>query len=226
MKTFLLFLFAILPGIIIAGFIYVKDKHEKEPWQLLVKTFVSGIIVMFIAGLLGFYISSYFDISNSIFLVLFQSFLIIAVIEEGSKYYLLVSDVYHNKEFNEPFDGITYSVMISMGFATCENIFYVISGGFETAMLRMWTAVPAHAIFGVLMGFFVGLAKFSNNSKRLKFMGFIIAVLFHGAYDFFLIQETSALLEYGAFAVLMVGILLSFKGIQILNHISPFKPEI
>ena len=52
--------------------------------------------------------------------------------------------------------GIVYAVMVSMGFATLENILYVYSYGYETGVLELLLAVPAHATFAVLMGYFMG----------------------------------------------------------------------
>ena len=61
------------------------------------------------------------------------------------------------KEFDEPYDGIMYGVAVSLGFAAIENVLYVYmdGGGYQTGLLRMFTAVPAHAVFGVMMGYFV-----------------------------------------------------------------------
>lgn len=218
-----LIILAIAPAIAIAIFIYYKDQYEKEPWHMLVKAFAGGVFITLLAGTAEWAFESFIRHSHAIGWALFEAFLVIALIEEGGKYYLLTHDIYHSKEFNEPFDGITYSVMISMGFATVENIFYVLEGGIETAILRMLTAVPVHGIYGILMGFYVGLAKFRPNPDYLRRKGLFLALIFHGAYDFFLLQKSYPFLKLGTFAVLIIGVLLSFKGIRILNNISPFK---
>ena len=87
------------------------------------------------------------------------SVVVVGFSEEFSKY------IFPKKEFCEPMDGIVYSVIVSMGFATLENILCVSSGGINTAIVRMFTAVPAHAAYACLIGYFVGVAKFSNNSR-------------------------------------------------------------
>ncbi len=93
--------------------------------------------------------------------------------------------LFNNKNFNEPFDGIVYAVMVSMGFATLENILYVFHSGFTTGVIRMFTAVPAHATFGALMGYFLGKAKFSYNRKLFfTLMALLTATAFHGSYDY------------------------------------------
>ena len=134
--------------------------------------------------------------------------------------------MYTHKAFDEPYDGITYSVMVSMGFATLENILYVAEGGMSTAIMRMFLAVPAHAAFAVIMGYYVGLAKF-NPSKRNIYLifGVIGASALHGAYDFALMQQSIPYLQFiGAVVSLLIGVRLSFNAIKLHQQNSPFKP--
>ena len=130
---------------------------------------------------------------------------------------------YPKKDFNEPFDGIVYSVMISMGFATTENILYVMKGGLEVALLRMITSVPAHASFAVLMGYFVGLSKFRGNQRLLRLYGLASATGFHGAYNFCLMQQSYPLITVGALVSLAVSGYLSLKAMKSSEKISPFR---
>ena len=100
---------------------------------------------------------------------------------------------------------------------------YVIDGGYETALLRAFTAVPAHATFGVLMGYYMGKAKFSNNRLVLNLTGLLLATIFHGAYDFFLFINFIPGISIGAFISLIIGILLSRKAIKRHQEDSNFK---
>jgi GNAT superfamily N-acetyltransferase len=114
--------------------------------------------------------------------------------------------------------------MTGMGFATLENIMYVQQFGMETGFLRMFLSVPAHASFGVLMGYFAGKAKFDRpNSSRLLARGLFWAVLFHGLFDFFLFLQgnpfikdyiSDLLLFLGAIASFIVAIRLSLQHIK------------
>lgn len=120
--------------------------------------------------------------------------------------------------------------MVSMGFATIENVFYVIDGGIGTALLRMFLSVPAHATFGVIMGFFVGQGKHecivSNKienklcGSKSIFYGLFFATLFHGAYDFFLFLNSTSLLLLGAVVSLIVGLKLSLVAINLWSGVS------
>ena len=55
-----------------------------------------------------------------------------------------------------------------MGFATMENISFANRFGLETVLLRAFTAVPAHLVFGVVAGYYVGLAKFDHARRSPK----------------------------------------------------------
>jgi RsiW-degrading membrane proteinase PrsW (M82 family) len=89
-------------------------------------------------------------------------------------------------------DGIVYAVMISLGFATVENIFYVFNHPgqeIQVAIMRMFTAIPLHAACGIILGYFVGLAKFSDNKNILLYLGLFLATLVHGLYNYFIFLE-------------------------------------
>ena len=96
------------------------------------------------------------------------------------------------KDFNEPLDGIVYGVTASLGFATLENIYYVylLADHFQTssmalAVLRSFSAVPAHAVFGIFMGYFFMKYSFIKKGDNL-FFAFIIPFVLHGCYNLFI----------------------------------------
>ena len=53
-------------------------------------------------------------------------FLVIGPCEELAKFLAVRLFVYRNKEFNEPLDGIIYAAAAALGFASLENVLYVI----------------------------------------------------------------------------------------------------
>jgi len=221
-----LLLSALAPIAAIIVFIYVKDKYEKEPKRLLLACFLfGGIVSIIITTILYLFTDLILPLNDkySILQQFIRAFFIVALIEEFSKYVIVRYFAQTRKAFNEPFDGIIYAVMVSMGFAAVENIFYVIEGGLPTAILRAFTAVPAHATFGVLMGYFMGKAKFANR-VQYNLMGLFLAVLFHGAYDFFLFINFIPGISIGAFVSLIIAIVLSHKAIKLHQENSIFKP--
>lgn len=221
-----LLILAIAPSMIIIAYVYFKDKFEREPWTLLLKNFMLGatlsvLLTFVIGGLLTKYLPTLE--SSSILDMFIKAFFVVAFVEEFSKYLIVRFFAQKNKEFNEPYDGIVYAVAVSMGFATLENVLYVYSYGFETGVFRAFTAVPAHATFAILMGYYMGKAKFSENRFLLNVTGLLVATLFHGAYDFFLFINFIPGIAIGAFASLFVGLLLSRKAMKIHRNNSQFK---
>ncbi len=224
MNFLILLAIALAPGVAIGVYIYLKDKHEKEPIGLLIKSFFFGIlstlITLLISGAITpFVILDELDLSDQAI----NAFLIVALVEEFSKFIFVRGILYRNKNFNEPFDGIVYAVMVGMGFATFENIFYVIDGGFEVAVIRMFTAVPAHAMFAILMGYYLGKAKFEHKKAYYALHALGIATIFHGAYDYFLFISFIPGIALGALVSLALGIYLSRKAIKIHQDVSPFQ---
>ena len=219
-------LITIAPIFIIIIYIYLKDKYEKEPKRLLFYSFLLGAVVSIATTfIISFFAQLILPLNDkfSIYQQFIKAFIIVALVEEFSKYIIVRYYAQTKKEFNEPFDGIVYAVMVSMGFAFTENILYVIDGGFYTAVLRAFTAVPAHATFGVIMGYFLGKAKFSKSKWKFNLLGLFLAMIFHGTYNFFLFISFVPGIWIGAFVSLIIGILLSRKAIKRHQQNSNFK---
>jgi RsiW-degrading membrane proteinase PrsW (M82 family) len=175
------------------------------------------------------------------------SYAVVALSEEGGKFLGLRVYSYNQKRFDEPLDGIVYAVMISMGFATVENIKYLTEyaeKGTELSLglRRMITAVPAHASFAVIMGYFIGKAKFEpDNNKKvlLSVAGLLGAILFHGTYDFFILMtdprfsyigmdEGNQYLAWGGIISFVICLILCRKLIKRDRNISKqmFQPKV
>ena len=203
-------IFAVLPPLLIAYYIYKKDKYEREPKRLIVKGFIFGCIGIIPALFLEIICNQ--SIFPNLFLYVFFG---IALIEEGVKYFFLRRYLYTKEEFNEPMDGIVYAVMISLGFATIENIGYVLNHpGQETqiAIIRMFTAIPLHAVCGIILGYFVGLAKFSDNKTSLLYKGLFLATFVHTIYNYFIFLGQGFI--FSIFA-LIIAIYYSKKAIKV-----------
>jgi RsiW-degrading membrane proteinase PrsW (M82 family) len=224
-----LLLSAIAPVCVIIFYIYIKDKYEKEPKRLLLLSFLCGAIVSILITTLlysGFDVLLPLKNQFSVQQQFIKAFFVVGLTEEFSKYIIVRYVAQPRKAFNEPFDGIMYAVMVSMGFAATENLMYVLQGGYEVALLRAFTAVPAHATFAILMGFFMGKAKFSNNRTLLNITGLVLAVIFHGAYDFFLFIDFIPGVWIGAFASLFIGLFLAKKAIKKHQDVSHFNNKL
>ena len=182
-------LITILPSLLIVAF-FVKSDRFPEPTSQIIKIFMYGIFLCIPA----FYINTALDeiySNTNISEALIRSFLSAAPVEEVLKFTVLYSLVYKMKDFNEPIDGIVYGVSVSLGFATLENIYYVyvLSDYFGTtsqglAILRSFSAIPAHGIFGATMGYFFMKYTFIKKENNLA-LCMIVPILLHGAYNYF-----------------------------------------
>lgn len=192
-RTDILILFAMLPSIIIGFIIYKKDVIEKEPFILLVKLILFGVLSAGIS--LFFEINAeeifYFTNDPTIINIFFKSFIIIAFCEEFIKWLFTYVICWKQKDFNYTYDAIVYAVFISLGFATIENIIAILSnkGDFLLVIQRGLITVPAHAFFGIICGYYLGTAKKYQNrgwikkSKKNLLLSIIMPVLVHGTFD-------------------------------------------
>lgn len=219
---------AIAPGLAIMLYIYARDKYDREPIGLLLLCFIAGVLSAWPAVLLSgtgvTMLDQLLPIGSTPYNML-KAFAAVAFSEEFSKFFMVMLVAWRSKHFNEPFDGIVYAVMVSMGFATFENILYSFNYGMNTALVRMFTAVPAHATFAIMMGYYIGKAKFMKvGTPFFLTMGLFWAVMFHGSYDYFLFEiENYPMAFVGAIASLIIGIRLSKKALNLHSDASPFR---
>jgi len=182
-------LITILPSILIVTF-FVKSDRFPEPPSQIIKLFFFGILLCFPAFYLNTALGDIYA-SRGISEALISSFLTAAPVEEILKFTVLYSLVYKMKDFNEPIDGLVYGVVVSLGFATLENIYYVyvLSDYFDMtskalAITRSFSAIPAHGIFGATMGYFFMKYSFISKKNNLA-LCMIVPILLHGTYNFF-----------------------------------------
>ncbi|MGE4354297.1 MAG: PrsW family intramembrane metalloprotease [Oscillospiraceae bacterium] len=183
---------AVLPAVFLLRYIYHEDTVEKEPPMLLRALLFRGVAAALVSIVLESFgksiLSVLVDASSPAFSVIF-AFLVVAVVEEGTKFFFLKRRTWTDPNFNYRFDGIVYAVFVSLGFAAFENISYVFGYGLTVAIPRAILAIPAHMAFAVFMGLFYGRAKLCETygNKRGEILnlwaGYLIAVVLHGFYD-------------------------------------------
>ena len=211
MENTLLLLLSVFPSLVLGYIIYRQDKIEKEPFYLLARLLVGGVLAVILTLIISSFIpGALADISRISFVTVFlYQFLAVGLVEEISKWVLLRIFTWESKEFKHIYDAVVYSVFIALGFATLENVLYVFSAmytkdgsflmGFETGILRSVLSVPGHAFFGTMMGYYYGLAKqamllgktdlFEKNIRKSIF----IPALLHGIFDALLITGNNLL---------------------------------
>jgi len=157
---------AIAPGLAICLYIFYRDKYNREPAFTLLMSFVWGLLTTVPAVVIEMAANDL--TAETVTGIIISSFFFIALVEEFCKFLPLRYYAFSRKSFDEPLDGIVHSVMIGMGFATLENIGYVLTApnGLQVGMLRMFTSVPGHATFAVIMGYYAGKAKFDFAKRK------------------------------------------------------------
>ncbi len=226
-------LLSILPSIILFIVVWKGDRYEKEPPKLLIKLFLLGALTTvsaFIIELLfGDYVFGFLDHQGMLFLLI-DNFLIVALAEEAGKYLVLKKVTWKHPAFNYTFDAVVYSVTVSLGFATLENVLYLLDGSIATAVTRAVFSVPGHVIDALYMGYYYGFARYADAyndnrlcKKNLK-LAFIVPVLIHGFYDFCLSTESWIfIMIFLVFEIIMT--VLAITKFRTLSRIAATIPE-
>lgn len=169
----------IAPGLALLCYFYLKDQFGVEPITLVIRTFFFGALIV----LPIMFIQYVLETENILRSNVADAFLSTSLLEEFCKWFIVYYTAYLHFHFDEPYDGIVYGASVSLGFATTENIFYLIANGLEFAIGRAILPVSSHAMFGVIMGYYLGKAKFSARSKgKLLLLSLILPFLLHGIY--------------------------------------------
>ena len=183
----LLFAIAILPVVVLMVFIYRQDKYQKEPIKSLAKAFIGGMIAIPLDILIVTSLDSVLGETALAQTVFFSAFMEAGIPEELCKFIIFMIFIWRDKNFDEYMDGIVYASFIGLGFACIENIEYVFSFGFGTGVVRALLSVPGHFLFGVLMGYFLSMAKFHPEKRGTYILIALVASMTaHGLFDWLL----------------------------------------
>ena len=225
-----------IPGVIWLWIIYRTDWYEPEPKRLVLGTFALGVLAIapaFAGERLAGMVYPFLKYIEQAALtgvtaplpMAIGCFLVIGPCEELAKFLAVRLFVYRNKEFNEPLDGIIYAAAAALGFASLENVLYVIDwrSGFHIQWgalgIRSLLALPGHVIFATTWGYALGRQKFDPAYRVWPMV--MLAALLHGLYDFLLMYRPTQPLIL-LYMSLMVPIIV--RQIRLLRAESPFAP--
>jgi protease PrsW len=175
---------AIAPALALLTFFYLKDRLEPEPLSMVLRTFLYGALLVFPIMFIQYALQAEGVGTHPIV----YSFFTIGFLEEFFKWFIFLYTAFRHTEMDSVYDGIIYGVSISLGFATVENVLYLFAHGVDYAFTRALFPVSSHALFGVLMGYYLGRAKFGSKHPRLRIAAaMLIPFLLHGFYDYILV---------------------------------------
>lgn len=176
---------AIAPGLSLLTYFYLKDRYETEPIHLVIRMFLFGVLLVYPTMVLQNALIEEFGKGTFI-----SAFFLSGGIEEFLKWFILYHLIFRHEAFDEPYDGIVYAVAVSLGYATLENIIYAFlnASSFSALMMRALLPVSAHALFGVMMGYYLGKAKFiPHKAQRYLWISLLLPILWHGLFDYILL---------------------------------------
>jgi|GEM_PF-195145 len=216
MQAIILFILAVVPGVLLLLFILYMDRREPEPVGYIILAVFLGAVSCIPAGIIELILGLIPVFNIPILGKLLFTFIVIAPVEELAKLGVVMLFIWKSKNFNEENDGIVYVGTSALGFAVFENIFYVLKGGIAIGLARAVTSVPLHCFTGIIMGYFVGLAKFSGSKDSMKKLiqkGFFIAYIIHAVYDGVIFTVP----VLAIFAIPVIIVLLVIFGIKYLK---------
>ena len=201
---------AVVPAGFLMRYIYRQDRVEKEPIPLLGALVLGGVLAALAACVLERLGSALLIQPTNPYYVVLYAFLVVAAVEEGTKFFFLYRRTWRDGNFNYRFDGVVYAVFVSLGFAAFENVLYVFQYGLSVALPRAILSIPGHMSFAVFMGVYYSRARlrfFRRQPVRCRMnleLGYLIAVFLHGVYDTCcLIGSDASTLVFLAFVAVM-----------------------
>ncbi len=212
---------AILPMLFYLIIIWRFDRYDREPFGLLLQNYFWGAIGAIIFALLG---SSILETFISIFvsdpttLNHITTIFVAPFVEETTKGIFLLITVL-NKKFDNITDGIVYGGAIGLGFGMTENFLYFLAFGHTAAelisivIIRTLFSAVMHCVATATFGAFVGYAKFKSLAYKfiLPFVGLLIAIFIHFAWNFSVSFESTALLGFIFMAFTVIVFIAAFS---------------
>lgn len=226
-----LLLVAVAPTLALLVYFYLRDRYEPEPRRYVVAAFLYGVLLVvpaiWLERLAMRAVSPEWLALSGLWGRLYEDVVVAAGVEEGVKWLLFVTTIAWWRELDEPYDGLLYGATLALGFAAGENVAYVLRHGTWTvAILRGVFAVPAHALFGASMGYFVGRVKFRARGRSASAgLSLLAPWALHGAYDL-LCSHLGPPRVWLGFGLLSVGMwVFVLWAINWSLVRSPFRPD-
>lgn len=190
---------AVAPGLFLLWFFYRRDRWEREPPGLVLATYAAGAFsvlpVLAVSTVAGFTLGIVGGAAGVAGWTLDTAGTVVLapLVEEPAKLLAVLLVAYRRPAFNEPMDGIVYGCAAALGFATVENVMYVLGALGQGAghaqlvlVMRALLAVPGHALFAIPWALALGLAKFEADrgaGRQAVLRGLALGMAFHAAHN-------------------------------------------
>ena len=209
------------PGLFWLWFYLRTDIYRPEPRSLIAVTFALGCLATIPAGIIGFVLlgESFLEEGTAAEVLVIGMLLVVGPVEESCKFAVVRLKPYRSLYFDEPIDGLVYAASASLGFASLENLFYVLQFGPEVMIVRAPLSTVAHLALGSVWGYALGVHRASGYRRQMLVVGSLaLAAGAHGIFDILALEFPVA-----AVALVVVGGIWAFGRFKRGQHISPFR---
>ena len=217
---------AFAPGMFWLWFFVRGRVYRSKPRRLLAFAFLLGMLSTIPAAILEYLFlpNEFLYPGDDLASVAVGMLFIVGPVEELSKFLAVRLGPYRSLYFDEPRDGLVYAVAASLGFASLENLGYIITFGPEVMVFRAPVSTLAHVIFGSFWGIALGLQASEHTRGRAAWLlaGLAAGAAAHGAFNV-LIYETSPLGLLFALLLIGAGLLWTLSRFRWAQRVSPFR---
>lgn len=222
---------AILPGLAWLVYFYRSDRFEPEPKVLVARTFGLGVLLFLMAFLVEeLALTWMFPGSHGLGLEdlpkpqrLWFLLCFVGPLEEGLKFLAAWLSIGGHPEYDEPMDGVLYLTAAALGFATAENLYFLILGSsLRLLLFRGFFSCFFHAATSGLLGYWWSVHRFRGPARGKLTAAFLAASLLHVGFDALLYSD-SRWVFWGAGGILFGLDLALFRRITQALEASPFR---
>ncbi len=212
---------AVAPGLFWLWFYTRLDRYHPAPRRLIAWSFVLGMFSVIPAGILEFLIIPDGALNRGVSIAVISLVMlgVVGPVEETCKFLAVRLRAYRSPYFEEPMDGLVHAAAASLGFASLENLLYILDYGPEVMIIRAPLSTLGHLIFGSLWGYALGL-RHEGGDARLVWRGLGLAALLHGLFNVAVSLPLGLL--WGAIIVL-VGATRAYREFKRTQSASPFR---
>ena len=224
MDIFTYITFAISPILIIIGILILKYGYSIKKLSNIRNAVFLGILSITLVYVANYFADQRFhgDV-RSMKRMAFYVFAVMAFSAEIMKFMAIRFAFYKRTNFLGPIEGIVYSIFIGLGYSLVAVILFAFKiigiDNNEDVLLFLFTYPFANVIFGISMGFFVGLSK----TRKVAFIdnatGLILAIFLHGLFYFSFQTSDFSLLIISSIGCLIIGITLFVRAVSLRNAI-------
>ena len=185
MEPLLFPLLAFTPGMFWLWFFIRRGVYRPGPRRLLVFTFLLGMASTLPAVIIeGIFLDdSILDDTARLASVATGMLFVVGPAEETCKYFAVRVLAYRSSYFDEPGDGLVYSTAASLGFASLENLLYIVEFGPAVMIGRAPLSTAAHVVFGSFWGYELGRQVQARQHSAWPLMGIAAGALVHGIFN-------------------------------------------